>query len=264
ALHNQRVAVTDLRSFQRALVMSHCAGYGEPFSVDIARAVMLLRAHTLARGHSGVRPELIDRLLDMLNAGVTPVIPQQGSVGASGDLAPLAYVAATMMGLPEAQATIDGQILPAPEALRLAGLSADFEFEAKDPTKARARSGRPTTALKVLGPHPKTKAPVELHSGKYGPYVKHGAVNATLPDSDKAETLTLEEALDILAEKTGKPQGGKTKRAAKPAAKKPVARKATKAEFEADAPVANIAAKPAVKKTVAKKPTVRKPAAKKT
>jgi DNA topoisomerase-3 len=58
-----------------------------------------------------------------------------------------------------------------------------FEFEAKDPTKARARGGRPSTALKVLGAHPKTKAPVELHSGKYGPYVKHGAVNATLPDS---------------------------------------------------------------------------------
>jgi hypothetical protein len=139
-----------------------------------------------------------------------------------------------------------------------------FEFEAKDPTKARARGGRPSTALKVLGAHPKTKAPVELHSGKYGPYVKHGAVNATLPDSDKAETLTLEEALEILAAKTGKPTGGKAKRAAKTPAKK-----AAKAEPAAlDKPAAKTAAKstakPAVKKIAAKKPAVKKSAAKKT
>ena len=133
-----------------------------------------------------------------------------------------------------------------------------FEFEAKDPTKARARGGRPSTALKVLGAHPKTKAPVELHSGKYGPYVKHGAVNATLPDSDKAETLTLEEALEILAAKTGKPTGGKPKRAAKTPVKK-AAKTAT-----ADAPSAKTAAKkPAAKKPAAKKPAAKKPAAKK-
>jgi DNA topoisomerase-3 len=138
-----------------------------------------------------------------------------------------------------------------------------FEFEAKDPTKARARGGRPSTALKVLGAHPKTKAPVELHSGKYGPYVKHGAVNATLPDSDKAETLTLEEALEILAAKTGKPTGGKPKRAAKTPAKK-----AAKAEPAAlDKPAARTAAKstakPAVKKVAAKKPAAKVPATKK-
>jgi len=133
-----------------------------------------------------------------------------------------------------------------------------FEFEAKDPTKARARGGRPSTALKVLGAHPKTKAPVELHSGKYGPYVKHGAVNATLPDSDKAETLTLEEALEILAAKTGKPTGGKPKRAAKTPVKK-AAKSAA-----ADAPSAKTAAKkPAAKKPAAKKPAAKKPAAKK-
>jgi len=134
-----------------------------------------------------------------------------------------------------------------------------FEFEAKDPTKARARGGRPSTALKVLGAHPRDKAPVELHSGKYGPYVKHGAVNATLPDSDKAATLTLEEALEILAAKTGKPTGGKPKRATKTPAKK--AAKTT----AADAPAAKPAAKkPAAKKPAAKKPAAKKPAAKKT
>jgi DNA topoisomerase-3 len=140
-----------------------------------------------------------------------------------------------------------------------------FEFEAKDPTKARARGGRPTTALKVLGAHPKTKAPVELHSGKYGPYVKHGAINATLPDSEKAETLTLEEALEILAAKTGKSTGGgktggtKNKRGA---AKTPV-KNAAKSAAVAATPAVKPVAKPPTAKTAAKKPAVKKPAAKK-
>jgi topoisomerase IA-like protein len=130
-----------------------------------------------------------------------------------------------------------------------------FEFEAKDPTKARARGGRPATALKVLGAHPKTRAPVELHSGKYGPYVKHGAVNATLPDSDKAETLTLEEALELLAAKAGKSGGGKTRRATKTPVKKA-------AKTTAAIPTAKPAAKRPSAKTAAKKPAAKKPAAK--
>ena len=131
-----------------------------------------------------------------------------------------------------------------------------FEFEAKDPTKARARGGRPSTALKVLGAHPKTRAPVELHSGKYGPYVKHGAVNATLPDSGKAETLTLSEALEILAAKAGKSTSGTAKRAAK----SPVKRAAKTAPAT---PAAKSAAKTAAKRPAAKKPAVKKPATKK-
>ncbi len=126
-----------------------------------------------------------------------------------------------------------------------------FEFEPKDPTKARARGGRPAGALKVLGAHPGTRQPVELHSGKYGPYVKHGAVNATLPDRDKVDTLTLDEALELLAAKSGKSTGGKTRRTPKAPAK-------------AAAPAQ--AAMPAVK-TTRKRPTVkttpRKPPAKK-
>jgi DNA topoisomerase-3 len=142
-----------------------------------------------------------------------------------------------------------------------------FEFEAKDPTKARARGGRPTTALKVLGAHPRTKAPVELHSGKYGPYVKHGAVNATLPDSEKAETLTLEEALELLAAKAGKSGGSKTgggkiKRATKPPVKK--AAKTVAAIPTAKPTAKRPSAKTAAKKPVAKKPAAKKPAAKKT
>ena len=130
-----------------------------------------------------------------------------------------------------------------------------FEFEAKDPTKARARGGRPTTALKVLGAHPKTKAQVELHSGKYGPYVKHGTVNATLPDSDMAGTLTLEEALQLLAAKTGKATGGKTRSTTKSTPKKVV-------KTAAAVPTAKPAAKRPTARLVAKKPAARKPAAK--
>ena len=108
-----------------------------------------------------------------------------------------------------------------------------FEFEAKDPTKARGARGRAGGALRVLGAHPKTKAPVELHAGRYGPYVKHGAVNATLPDREQVDTLTLDEALALLAAKSGKGDGApartakgaspKKKRAKASAAATPVA-----------------------------------------
>jgi hypothetical protein len=104
-----------------------------------------------------------------------------------------------------------------------------FEFEAKDPTKARgAHGGRPATALKVLGVHPKTKAPVELHSGKYGPYVKHGTVNATLPDRDQVDTVTLEQALELLAAKSGTSAPARPTRAAKKPVKKAAAGAAAK------------------------------------
>ena len=153
-----------------------------------------------------------------------------------------------------------------------------FEFEAKDPTKARGARARPATTLRVLGAHPKDRGPVELHSGKYGPYVKHGAINATLPDSEKADSLTLEEALSLLAAKSGKSGTGtkvratkaavkKTKRA--PAAAKTVAPRATPvaklAAVGAAKPAARTPAKSAAK-TAAKPPaktTVRKAAAKK-
>jgi len=114
-----------------------------------------------------------------------------------------------------------------------------FEFQAKgDPKGPVGRGARTTAALRVLGKHPKDKQPVELHAGRYGPYVKHGAVNATLTDADRVDSLTLDEALDLLAAKTGKParvapmktarSTKGTKVAAKVAAKtpaKPVARK---------------------------------------
>jgi len=85
-----------------------------------------------------------------------------------------------------------------------------FEFEAKDGTKGKGRRGaRGGTALRVLGAHPKDKKPVELHAGRYGPYVKHGTINATLPDKDRADTLNLTEALALLDAKSGKSSGGR-------------------------------------------------------
>jgi DNA topoisomerase III len=95
-----------------------------------------------------------------------------------------------------------------------------FEFEAKQGGKGRgARGARGPTALRVLGPHPKDKRPVEVHAGRYGPYVKHGAINATLPDKERVDAVTLGEAVALLAAKTGKTRSVKPTKIAKPAAK---------------------------------------------
>jgi len=137
-----------------------------------------------------------------------------------------------------------------------------FEFEAKTPGKgARGRPGG--APLRVLGAHPDDNASVELHAGRYGPYVKHGAVNATLPDRDKADTLTLDEALAILAEKIERSGGAPAGRRAKPkstaGAARPRARVAT-VVAEPAAPSAKVtkAAKPAPRKVAAKRPAARK------
>lgn len=90
-----------LKELQRNLIMSHAAGTGDPLPIDAVRAAMLLRANTLARGYSGVRAEVVDTLLTMLNKGVTPWIPAQGSLGASGDLAPLSHLALVLSRGPE-------------------------------------------------------------------------------------------------------------------------------------------------------------------
>ena len=87
---------------QENLILSHCVAVGDPLSEDVVRAMMLLRANALSKGFSGIRRELIQCLIDMLNAGVHPVIPQQGSLGASGDLAPLAHMALVLLGRGEA------------------------------------------------------------------------------------------------------------------------------------------------------------------
>ncbi|MBT9258843.1 MAG: histidine ammonia-lyase [Clostridiales bacterium] len=109
------------KELQKNLIRSHAAGVGKPLSREEVRALLLLRAQALARGYSGVRPELAEFLLAMLNAGVHPVVPSRGSLGASGDLAPLAHLALVVMG--EGEAEWRGKRLPGGEALRQAGLT---------------------------------------------------------------------------------------------------------------------------------------------
>ncbi len=129
ALAEVKVAPDQLKALQRNLILSHSAGVGRPLSRPETRAMMLLRAQTLSEGHSGIRPQVIDLVLTMLNRGVHPVIPEKGSVGASGDLAPLAHLALGMLG--EGQAEFDGEIMPALDALRRASLQ-PLELEAKE------------------------------------------------------------------------------------------------------------------------------------
>lgn len=120
ALSGVKVPAARLRDLQRNLLRSHAVGVGEPLGADVVRALLMLRAHTLALGASGVRPVVPQRLLELLRAGVVPVVPCQGSVGASGDLAPLAHLALPIIG--EGEAWLDGQRMPGAEALRRCGI----------------------------------------------------------------------------------------------------------------------------------------------
>jgi histidine ammonia-lyase len=124
-----RVPPDQLRDLQQNLVRSHSVGVGAALPEDVVRAILLLRANTLAAGRSGVRKSVIDLLLDLLNERVHPVIPQHGSVGASGDLAPLAHAALVVIG--EGEAMVDGVRMPGAEALRKKGLS-PIELVAKE------------------------------------------------------------------------------------------------------------------------------------
>jgi histidine ammonia-lyase len=128
-LSDVHIPPESLGALQINLVRSHAGGVGQPLSVPEARAMLVLRANVLAKGFSGVRPELVELLVAMLNAGVTPVIPEKGSVGASGDLAPLAHLALVAIG--EGEAWFAGERLNGGEALRLAGLE-QVVLEAKE------------------------------------------------------------------------------------------------------------------------------------
>ncbi|MCL2447888.1 MAG: histidine ammonia-lyase [Polyangiaceae bacterium] len=130
ALAETRIGAADVRELQRNLVRSHSTGVGPDLGVAEVRGMMLLRAQVLALGMSGVRPELVDLLVALLDAGVHPRVPAQGSVGASGDLAPLAHLALAMMGEGEAQAG-DGPFEAARSALERAGI-APLVLEAKE------------------------------------------------------------------------------------------------------------------------------------
>src|SRR6266446_161117 len=128
-LASVRISTEQVRQLQVNLVRSHASGVGAPLSEAETRAMMLLRANALAKGLSGVRPQVVETLCKMLNAKVHPVIPSQGSVGASGDLAPLAHLAQVVIG--EGRAAFSGEVLPGGEAMKRAGITA-VALEAKE------------------------------------------------------------------------------------------------------------------------------------
>jgi histidine ammonia-lyase len=128
-LASVRISAEQVRQLQINLVRSHACGIGTPLSVPETRAMMLLRANALAKGLSGIRPVVVETLCAMLNAGVHPVIPSQGSVGASGDLAPLAHLAQVVIG--EGEAHLKHERLPGGEALKRAGI-VPVALEAKE------------------------------------------------------------------------------------------------------------------------------------
>jgi histidine ammonia-lyase len=121
-LASVQIPPEDTKTLQRNLILSHCCGVGEDSPAAIVRLMMVLKLISLGRGASGVRPCVIDLIEAMLEHDVTPVVPAQGSVGASGDLAPLAHMAAVMIG--EGEAVYDGKKMPGATALAAAGLSA--------------------------------------------------------------------------------------------------------------------------------------------
>src|SRR5271157_1307978 len=129
-LADLRISPQDVRKLQVNLVRSHCVGVGDPLAEDVVRAMMLLRANSLAKGFSGVRPVVIDTLSEMLNRGVHPVIPSQGSVGASGDLAPLAHLALALIGEGEC-VDAGGARVPSLQALKRAQIK-PLVLEAKE------------------------------------------------------------------------------------------------------------------------------------
>src|SRR5579864_4524372 len=119
-LADVRVPAEELEQLQRNVIRSHACGVGPPLAREEVRAMMLIRANVLAKGFSGIRPLIAERLCDLLNHGVTPVVPSQGSVGASGDLAPLAHIALVLMG--EGEAEFKGTRCAGGEALRRGGM----------------------------------------------------------------------------------------------------------------------------------------------
>ena len=120
-LAQTRIAADKLDALQTNLILSHCAGTGPLLEDGVVRLVLALKAMSLARGYSGVRPETVAAILALIERGVTPAIPAKGSVGASGDLAPLAHMAATLIGVGEAR--VAGALMPARDALTMAGLA---------------------------------------------------------------------------------------------------------------------------------------------
>jgi histidine ammonia-lyase len=124
-----RIAPHEIRELQRNLLLSHAIGVGDPFPTEVVRGMLLLRAQSLAHGYSGVRPIIIARLLTLLNQKIHPIVPSQGSVGASGDLAPLAHMCLPLIG--EGEVEYQGEVCPASDVLDKLGI-APLQLEAKE------------------------------------------------------------------------------------------------------------------------------------
>ncbi len=144
AFKDKIISRKEVEILQRNIVVSHAVGVGKPFDIPTTRAIMLIRANTLARGFSGIRLETLELLLEFLNRGIHPLIPEKGSLGASGDLAPLAHMSCVLIG--EGEAEFGGEILPANEALEKADLK---------PIKLAAKEGlaltNGTTVMTAVG-----------------------------------------------------------------------------------------------------------------
>ena len=149
ALGGIKIPATRLKELQVNLIRSHSAGTGEPFPIDIAKAALLVTLNSLAKGHSGCRMILVETLAAMINKGVIPVIPSQGSIGASGDLIPLAHASGVMIG--EGEATYGGKRRPAKEAMRKAGIPL-LELEPREGV-ALTNGTHMMTALGALAVH---------------------------------------------------------------------------------------------------------------
>ncbi len=144
AFKDKIISRDEVGQLQRNIVISHAVGVGKPFDTPTVRAVMLIRANTLARGFSGIRQETMDLILEFLNRGVHPVIPEKGSLGASGDLAPLAHFACVLIG--EGRAEFNCEVMTGSEVLSRAGLS---------PVNLKAKEGlaltNGTTVMTAVG-----------------------------------------------------------------------------------------------------------------
>ena len=144
AFKDKIISRDEVELLQRNVILSHAVGVGDPFDTATVRAIMLIRANTLARGFSGIRVETLELILEFLNRGLHPVIPEKGSLGASGDLAPLAHFACVLIG--EGKAEFNGEVISGADALTKSGLTA---------IKVRAKEGlaltNGTTVMTAVG-----------------------------------------------------------------------------------------------------------------
>ena len=161
-----------VEQLQHNILMSHAVGVGDPFDIPTVRAIMLIRANTLAKGHSGIRLSTLQLMLDMLNLEIHPVIPEKGSLGASGDLAPLAHMALPMIG--EGEVWLDGQKVDSKIALEKVGLS---------PIRLAAKEGlaltNGTTIMTALGVLETHRAEVINHTADTAACLSLEALNGT-------------------------------------------------------------------------------------